>query len=89
MKNVGIVTGSKEQAKDLIIGDTIVYVHCNIKKLDVDIDGNPTDNLYEYDEIQYTKDEYIELISNKNAVLENQITDTQIALTEIYEMSIK
>ena len=41
---------------------------------------------YEYDLTQYTKDEYIKMIDEKNAALETQVTDTQIALCEVYEM---
>lgn len=41
---------------------------------------------YEYDLTQYTKDEYIKMIDEKNAVLETQVTDTQLALCEVYEM---
>lgn len=85
MKNMGIVRGSEEQAKELIVGVDTVYVHANIKKLD---DGD-----YQYEEVQYKKDEYIELIAKKNELiaeksktLEQQVTDTQLALTELYEM---
>ena len=41
---------------------------------------------YEYDLTQYTKDEYIKMIDEKNAALETQVTDTQLALCEVYEM---
>lgn len=37
-------------------------------------------------ETEYTKDEYIQLVSDKNTALENEITNTQIALTEVYEL---
>ncbi len=40
---------------------------------------------YEFDQRRYTKDEYIALLSEKNAELETQLTDTQLALCEIYE----
>lgn len=78
MKNMGVVKGSEEQAKELIVGFDTVYVHKNIKKLE---DGD-----YQYEEVQYDKDEYIELIAEKNKTLEKQVTDTQLALTELYEM---
>ena len=35
---------------------------------------------------QYTKDEYIKLMVDKNAALEEQLTDTQLALCDVYEM---
>ena len=35
---------------------------------------------------QYEKDEYIKLIGEKNTELESQLTDTQLALCDVYEM---
>lgn len=85
MKEIGYVTGSKAQAEELIVGTDTVYVHTDIQKLnEVDDNGNPIE-IYRYHEVQYDKDEYIELMAKKNALLETQFTDTQIALTEIYE----
>lgn len=41
---------------------------------------------YEYSLKQYSKDEYIQMLSDKNAALEEQVTDTQVALCEVYEL---
>ena len=41
---------------------------------------------YEYDLTQYTKDEYIKMIDDRNASLEDQMTQAQEAMCEIYEM---
>lgn len=60
MQDMGIVYGSKGQAIDLVIGIDTVYVHSEIKKINSDPDGRPTDNLYKYKEIQYSIDEAIE-----------------------------
>jgi hypothetical protein len=38
--------------------------------------------------IIYSKDEYIKVISEKNASLEGETTNLQIALTEVYEQMI-
>lgn len=38
------------------------------------------------EQIIYEKDEYIKVISEKNSSLEQQATDLQVALTEVYEM---
>lgn len=44
---------------------------------------------WEIDEqIIYEKDEYIKVISDKNAVLEQETTNLQLALTEVYEMML-
>ena len=79
MKDMGIVRGSAAQAEPLIIGKDTVYVHSNIKPVE-DEEG-----LFEYHEIQYEKDEYIKLLSEKNDSLDQQLTDTQVALCEVYE----
>ena len=86
MKNYGIVHGGAEQAIPLVVGKDTVYVHTNITKLEPDPNDEfaPAD-LYSYEEIQYDKDEYIGLISNKNDSLESQLIDTQIALADVFE----
>ena len=62
MKVIGKVQGTLEQAQPLIVNVDTVYVHTNIKKLEKDHSGNPVDNLYEYDEVQYTLSEYIQML---------------------------
>lgn len=84
-KEIGIVRGSAAQAVPLVVGNTVVYVHTDIKQA-TDENGDPVDNMYEYYETQYGKNEYIQLISEKNTSLESQLTETQMALAEIYEM---
>jgi hypothetical protein len=61
MKDMGIVQGSGEQAKPIVVGKDTVYTHTDIVKLDTDSDGNPVDNLYEYRETQYDLHEYLQL----------------------------
>lgn len=41
---------------------------------------------FEFNLTEYTKDEYIQLQADRNAALEQQVTDTQLALCEVYEM---
>ena len=62
-------------AKPVIVGSNKVYVHTDIKK----IEGE--EGLYSYNEVQYSKDEYIDLLSN-------QLSDTQLALCDLYEIVI-
>lgn len=86
MIDCGYVTGSKEQAVELIVGIDTVYVHDDIQLLKKeDEQGNPVE-VYQYHEVQYDKDEYIKVMSEKNSELENQLTDTQLALCEVYEL---
>ena len=75
MKDMGIVRGSAAQAVPLIIGKDTVYVHTDITP----VEGE--EGLFEYHEIQYEKDEYIRM-------LDTQLTDTQLALVEVYELII-
>ena len=79
MKIIGRVRGSGEAAQSVIIGKTTVYVHKNIVKIEEpDEQGNIPEDLYEYDEIQYTLQEYLQIMNDN-------LTDTQLALTELYE----
>ena len=84
MKEIKNVQGSTEQAQPLIVNKDTVYVHTNIVQA-TDKDGNVVDGLYVYDEVQYTKDEYIQIMAEKNETLERDLTDTQLAIAEIYE----
>lgn len=86
MIDCGYVTGSKEQAVELIVGIDTVYVHDDIQLLKKeDEQGNPVE-VYQYHEVQYDKDEYIKVMAEKNSELENQLTDTQLALCDVYEL---
>lgn len=89
MKDMGIVQGNSEQAKKLIIGKDKVYIHTNITSITTDTRGKEVKDLFQYNEIQYGKDEYIELLAKQNAELANGLTDTQLALCEIYEANGK
>ena len=84
MKEIKNVQGSIEQAQPLIVNKDTVYVHTNIVQA-TDEDGKVVDGLYVYDEVQYTKDEYIQIMAEKNETLERDLTDTQLAIAEIYE----
>lgn len=85
MKNMGIVQGNSEQAKELIIGKDKVYVHTNITTITTDARGNKVTDLFQYNEIQYDKDEYIEILAKQNADFSSGLTNTQLALCELYE----
>ena len=88
MKDMGIVQGNGEQAKELVIGKDVVYVHTDITPVTEDAKGNPVENLFQYHEVQYDKDEYIELMAKQNEELNSGLTDTQLALCELYEATI-
>lgn len=85
MKDVGYVTGSAEQAQELVIGTDVVYVHSEITLVEPKEGEERPSPIYRYHEIQYEKDEYIKLIAEQNKTLESGLVDTQMALCEIYE----
>lgn len=85
MKDMGIVYGNGEQAKAVVVGFDTVYVHTDIQKVETDQNDKAVEDLYSYHEVQYSKDEYLDLMMQENAALKDSITDTQIALCEIYE----
>lgn len=62
MKYIGLVQGSEAQALPLIINGDIVYVHKDIKPIERE-DGTV---LYEYYEYLYTRDEYLQVITQQN-----------------------
>lgn len=62
MKDVGIVLGDVEQAVPLVIGGSTVYVHTDIEQLEPDEFGAI---VYRYREVQYDKDEYIQMIAKQ------------------------
>ena len=62
MKDMGYVIGSEAQAKELIIGLDTVYVHSDIQKIKETLPNGEEFEMYKYYEVQYTKQEYAELV---------------------------
>lgn len=86
MKNIGIVHGSKESAKPLIVNIDTVYAHTDIKH-DI-IKDEETGQEYEdwsYNEVQYTKDEYIKKIAMENKALKENDLNNQLAIALLFE----
>ena len=80
MKQKRKVHGSKEAAAPFIINHNNIYIHTNIQKVEGDVDAG---DLYEYDELQMTKDEYIEWSKDYISDLELAVAEVA-ALTEEY-----
>jgi alpha-mannosidase len=64
---------------------TKVFVASNVVEVSREQDGE-TVTLYQFDYTEYEKDEYIKNIQEKNDNLEQEITDAQLALCDVYEM---
>lgn len=78
---------SVQQPEPKVIDEFSVWISENITPVsEPGTDEHPGFEGYEFDLTQYTKEEYINLISEKNSILEKQVTDTQLALCEVYEI---
>lgn len=82
MRELKNVQGSKESAKELIIGKDTVYLHSNIRKLETNGDDglNKDSALYVYDEIQMSKDEYLEKLQKELEVSNNAMADLMMMI---------
>lgn len=75
MRELKNVQGSKEAAKELIIGKDTVYIHSNIRKAEKTDDFTKNEDLYVYDEIQMSKDEYLEKLQKELEVSNSAMAD--------------
>lgn len=75
------------QPETIVIDDFSVWVHSNIVQIEEQI-GEETFISFEYDMVQYDKNEYIKILSENNQNLEQQLLEAQIALTEMYESMV-
>lgn len=74
---------------ELELTETKVFVASNIISVnEPDTEDQPGFTGYEFDLVEYDKDEYIKLQAEHNAALEQQMADTQLALCEVYELMI-
>ena len=86
MKDLGIVQ-STVKPSEVDIKDTKVFIASDIKEVKEEgTDGQPGFNGYSYNLVEYDKDEYIQMIQEKNTALEDETTAIQMALCDVYEM---
>lgn len=85
MRDMGIVHGSPGAAVPLVIGYDTVYVHTDIESYQETMESGEVMTGYRYHEIQYTKDEYLKIQADKQAKLEENVTNNQLAILELYE----
>lgn len=72
---------STVKPENTVIDEYSVWVANSIEEItvkDIDSNDNTTHIEYEYELLQYSKDEYIKLMSEQNY-------ETQLALVELYE----
>ena len=79
------VIGSKEASKELVIGKDTVYIHTNIRPYEDknDIDKEKKSELYIYDEVQMSKDEYLEIKQKELELMSKTQNATEDLLQEI------
>lgn len=71
---------------ELELTETKVFVASDIIPVnEPDTDEQPGFIGFEFQLVEYEKDEYIKMIDKKNKSLETQVDNTMIALCEIYE----
>lgn len=83
MIDYGIVR-STIKPDEVEIDEYSVWVNTDIIKVEVQSEDE-IHTEYEFQQVRYTKDEYIKLLDERNSALESQLTDTQLALCELYE----
>ena len=84
MKNYGLQRSAVEP-KAIEITESKVFVATDIEQVTLTMDEQEIQE-YQFNLVEYDKDEYIKIISEKNEELEQQMTDTQLALCDVYEM---
>lgn len=68
----------------MVVDEFSVWVYSNIIPVEENI-GEGTFIGFEFNMIQYGKDEYIKTMAEKNSTIETQLANTQLALVELYE----
>ena len=84
-------TRSKVQPDTKVIDDYSVWIATNIRSISEPGASDMGDSGfegYEYTLTQYDKDEYIKMMDDKSAALEETLNDTQLALTTLYEAMV-
>ena len=76
---------STVRPQDVEILETKVFVASNIEEVTETI-GEEEFNGFQFDLTEYSKDEYIQMLNEKNTSLEGQITDAYMALCDVYEL---
>ncbi len=84
MKNHGQVRSTVEPLAVEITASK-VFVASDIEEITVTMEED-THVEFQFNLIEYDKDEYIRMMSDKNESLEQELTNTQIALCDVYEM---
>ncbi len=84
---------SSVKPEPIKIDDFSVWIAENVQEVtvtDTEMEGEEINRKeYHYDLTQYDKTEYIQMQAEQAKTLNEQITDTELALVEIYESDIQ
>lgn len=79
MKLIENVQGSKESAKNIVIDGDVVRIHTNVTDISykekIDDDVEISCELYQYDELQMTKDECLVYLFEEIQKLKGEVTN--------------
>lgn len=79
------LTHSSEIPPKTDVRETMVFVADNVQEELIEDENGEVTIGYSFDYYGYDKNEYIKMMVEKNDELEGELTDTQLALCEIYE----
>ena len=77
---------STVKPESIVIDDFSVWQHTNIQEVSENVGEENEFKGFEFNMVQYTKDEFILQQAAENVSLSQQVTDKQLALCEVYEM---
>jgi len=78
-------TRSAVKPDEVEITESSVFVASDIKEFTETVDGQDVKG-FEFNLVGYDKDEYIRQIHDENDSLAQQMTETQVALCDVYEV---
>lgn len=81
------ITRSTVRPQDVEVTESKVLVASNIHEVTVTMEDE-TVTEFEFNYLEYTKDEYIHLLSDRNTQLEQDVLNTQMGLIEVYELIV-
>lgn len=72
--------------ESVVIDDYSVWENTSIEAVSENVGTETEFNGFEYNMVQYDKNEYILKQAQASAELSDQLTETQLALCDVYEM---
>lgn len=77
---------STVKPEPIVIDEFSVWQHTDIQEIYENVGEENEFVGYEFNMVQYDKNEFILKQAEENSALSQQITDTQLALCEVYEL---